>query len=159
MVITLISKESYKITKKYKAPTNNDVQLQHMRCLITGNLSKFYVDCNFPYFTNVQLEQKSQELQEFFIKNFCNDPNYNFFNNNENLGFRIARFYDLSSEGIKFVHSVLFEFIMKEALLDYNDTNIIDYIIKKLDNKVSIILDTYIVTAKSYITLIIFILL
>ncbi len=76
--------------KKYKALINNDDQLQHMQVLANGSLSKTYSDSKLTNLTNKQLEQETQALQEYFIRGFCNDLNYNFFNNNEILGCRIA---------------------------------------------------------------------
>ena len=104
---------------------------------------KQYVTFILENLANNQLEE-IQKLQEIFIKDFCNDSKYILFYNDELLCYRIARFYDLSHEGKKFVQMVLLNTIKNEAennLMvnnNLNDRNLINYIIKKLEENVSL---------------------
>lgn len=124
---------------------NNYLQLQHLRVFANGNLSCIYITSKYPHLDKNSLEftSKFKEMQTGTIAKFCQNEDYELFDNNEFLFQRLSRLFDPRLENFcelcqQFARDELFYFIVKnvtESHATLTEYEIIFEVVKLLNNK------------------------
>lgn len=118
----------YSETRKYCLDCkNNDEQLQHLRVFASGFLAKIYVSNKFPDLKGKKFDEICNELQDDIIRRFCQNKDYEFFED-EILIKRLSRFFDQKLNDYskickKFVNDKIVYFIVNEIYGSSNNDN------------------------------------